>query len=310
MGGHHTSRGVGGTAGGCPLAARTAAAAASLLVPRLQLQPQASRRLRLLSRSLRGSVPPARGLPPQLSPEPSGLPGFLARPDSAREDGGPRATGAESPAGRAGGALRRHGRGHEEREFLFPSPLTSPASSQTRAIVWTTQGLVACRDFRVGRHSSLTKGTGKVSVANGDPGCDAASPRESLGAGGAASEALPGLGLGRSLAGLVSEAGSLVPRLWGCWGPEWGAVRILCAPLPLLPSSVWGRGTAWMRFLFLSLVSGRRLSHSLSMSPGFLTPLPKIVPAAFTGRSCRTSLGKMKASPKTWAESKGFSRFS
>ena len=216
---------------------------------------------------------------PPLSSEPSGLPGFLARPDSAHEDGGPRATGAESPAGRAGGALRRHGRGHEEREFLFPSPLTAPAFSQTRALAWTTRGLVVCRDCRVDRHSSLTKGTGRVPVVSGDPGCDAASPRQSLGTGGAASEALPSLGLGRSLAGLVSEAGSLVPRLWGSWGPERGTVRILCAPLPLLPTLVWGRGTAWMRFLFLSLVSGRRLSHSLSMSPGFLTPLsPKSSP--------------------------------
>lgn len=59
---------------------------------------------------------------PQLPLEPSGRPGLLARPDPAREDGGPRATGAESPAGRAGGALRRHGRGHEERECLLPSP--------------------------------------------------------------------------------------------------------------------------------------------------------------------------------------------
>lgn len=46
-----------------------------------------------------------------------------------REDGGPRATGAESPAGRAGGALRRHGRGHEERECLLPSP-AAPCPSE------------------------------------------------------------------------------------------------------------------------------------------------------------------------------------
>lgn len=151
VGGAVASRGVGGAAGGCPPAARTAVAAASRPVPRSQLEPQPLRRhRRRLSRSLRGSVPPAHGLQPRRSRplSPSGRPGLLARPDPAREDGGPRATGAESPAGGAGGALRRHGRGHEEREFLLPSPRLAPAPLQTRAFVGSSGGLVACCSCR------------------------------------------------------------------------------------------------------------------------------------------------------------------
>ena len=103
-------------------------------------------------------------------------------------------------------------------------------------------------DFAMG-----PEGTGEGPENTEDQVCDAASPRASPRAGGPAASALPALpGWGGVFSGLGSGAGSPASEPSGRLGDlSGGRAHPLC---PTFPSShslgVWGRGTAWMRFLF------------------------------------------------------------
>lgn len=144
------SRGVGGAVGGCPPAARTAAAAASRPVPRSQLESQPPRPSPRAARVSCGSVPPAHGLQPRRSRPPS-LPG---RPGSS-------SSGPTQPvkmvdreqlvqkARLAEQAERYDDMAAAMKNVSFPSPplplRLAPAPSRTRAFTGSARGLVARR---------------------------------------------------------------------------------------------------------------------------------------------------------------------
>lgn len=97
-------------------------------------------------------------------------------------------------------------------------------------------------------------------------------------------------GWGGVLQGWSGQPALRPPRLWLCRGPEPGPRASF---VPHFPSSQPGRVGAGDRMdavpLF-SLVSGRRLFHSLSRSPGFLMlPLSPNLPTVSRDRSFRVS---------------------
>jgi hypothetical protein len=217
--GRLTSRGVGGAAGGCPSAARRAAAAASRLVPRSQLVPLPLRRR--LSRSclccsLRESVSPAHGLQPRRSrsPNPSDHPGLLppARSKPAkmvdREQLVQKARLAEQAERYDDMAAAMKNVSVSSPPPALPQPLPRLGPRRGRE----AQGIVACRDCRVAVPSHSAREVGTGTDGDRDPGGDAADLQcpQSL-------VALPvpdrlrarssELGLGRGLAGQAREWG-------------------------------------------------------------------------------------------------------
>ena len=266
--------------------------------------PVASSRSRLVWVGPSGTRAPAAPQPPS---EPSRPPRIiLVRPDSAREDGGPRATGAESPAGGAGGALRRHGRGHEEREFPLPSPPPPPRPSP-----FADAGLhgLCPGTSRPSATAVLDapEGTGEGPENTEDQVCDAASPRASPRAGGPAASALPARpGWGGVFSGLGSGAGSPAAAPSGRLGDLSGGPCASFVPhFPLLPEpGRVGAGDRMDAVPLFSPMSGRRLSHSLSRSPGFLIlppathPTPQMFPLPSADRSFKASSRKNVGSPE------------
>lgn len=115
------AQGGAGPQGGCGGPRRAHSSGCSRCRRRHRRSSARSRRLLLLF------PPPPSPLSSSSSRSPQPPRPFPSRP---REDGGPRAAGAEGPAGRASRALRRHGGRHEERECPFPLPpfLRSPPS--------------------------------------------------------------------------------------------------------------------------------------------------------------------------------------